>query len=136
MSGEKESVRRKGRRNAYQDTYDEIARMIDSEELLPGDQLPTYPQLTVRYGISHATATKVIRMLKEHGYVESSTKGTFVLRSRREALLQQLADILNALEKDGQDPVFETDRNGACIVGRVGAVCWRPSTASWAAEIF
>lgn len=131
-----EQVRRKGRRNAYREVYDEIARQIDSGQLAKGDQLPTYPQMEAQYNISHATATKVVRLLKEHGYVEGSTKGTFVLMPRSEWLLQQLADVLNALEEDKQAPQLEVDHGGSWIVSRVGAVGWKPRRSAWVAEIF
>jgi DNA-binding GntR family transcriptional regulator len=134
MSGEQ--VRRKGRRNAYREVFEEIAGQIDSGQLKRGDQLPTYPEMEKRYGISHATATRVVRLLKERGYVEGSTRGTFVHMTRSEWLFQQLADVLNALEEDGQDPQLEVSPNGSWVVGRAGAVNWRPQRSAWVAEIF
>lgn len=134
MSGEQ--ARRKGRRNAAREVFDEIARQIDSGRLKKGEQLPTYPRMEEQYGISHATATKVIRMLKEQGYVEGSTRGTFVRMTRSESLLQQLADVLNALEQDGQAPQLEAEQGSAWVVSRVGAVGWMPRREAWVAEIF
>lgn len=134
MSGEQ--ARRKGRRNAAREVYNEIAQQIDSGQLKRGDQLPTYPRMERQYGISHATATKVIRLLKEQGYVEGSTRGTFVLMTRSESLLQQLADVLNALEQDGQSPQLEVENSGSWVISRVGAVGWMPKREAWVAEIF
>lgn len=131
MGGEQGTERRKGRWNAYLEPYRQFMELIDSGQLAPGDQLPTYPEIEKRFDISHATATKVIRLLKENGYVCSSTQGVFVKWTKTDRLLQQLCDALNALEGDGQDPQLENSRDGSCIAVRSGAVCWNPHMGVW-----
>lgn len=127
MGGE----RRTGRWNAYMKPYTDFMQMIDSGRLQPGAQLPTYPVIEARYQISHATATKVIRLLRENGYVFSNTQGVFVKWSKADRQLHQLRAALNALEEDGQDPQLEMGQGGMCIATRSGAVCWDPKQETW-----
>lgn len=131
MGGEQGVKRRKGRWNSYLEPYQQFMEMIDSGQLVPGDQLPTYPEIEARFKISHATATKVIRLLRENGYVLSSTQGVFVRWTKTDRLLQRLCDTLNALEEDGQDPQLERSRDGMCVAVREGAVCWNPRVEAW-----
>ncbi|MFC3989607.1 GntR family transcriptional regulator [Actinoplanes siamensis] len=49
---------------------------IDAGELKPGDHLPSVRELAAGSGISHATAAKVIGVLKAEGYVITSTGAT------------------------------------------------------------
>lgn len=123
--------RRTGRWNAYMEPYTDFMRMIDSGRLKPGDQLPTYPVIEERYRISHATATKVIRLLRENDYVLSNTQGVFVKWTKTERLMHQLCIVLNALEEDQQDPQLEAGKGGMCIATRSGAVCWDPKREMW-----
>lgn len=135
MSGEK-GARRKGRPRAYLDVYRHFADLIDSGQLKPGDRLPRTWEIEEQHSVSHATASKAIRLLKEEGYVRSSTQGVFVHLMPHERLLHQLSEALNALEEAGQSPVLETNRNGSCIAGRSGAVCWSVRNGRWETEIF
>lgn len=50
--------------------------MIDAGELKPGDHLPSVRDLTAAFEISHATAAKVVALLKAEGYVTTSTGAT------------------------------------------------------------
>lgn len=120
-----------GHYNSYQETYDHFVELIDTGQLRPGDQLPTYPEIKDRFGISHATVSKVVRLLREGDYVHSSAQGVFVSRTKQDRLLQRLTDTLNALEEDGQSPQLETTRDGACVAVRTGAVCWNPRVEAW-----
>ncbi|GIF09918.1 GntR family transcriptional regulator [Actinoplanes siamensis] len=49
---------------------------IDAGELKPGDHLPSVRELAAGSEISHATAAKVISVLKAEGYVTTSTGAT------------------------------------------------------------
>lgn len=50
--------------------------MIDVGELKPGDHLPSVRDIARTFGIAHATAAKVVALLKAEGYVTTSTGAT------------------------------------------------------------
>jgi len=59
----------------------EIARLIETgaDGFKPGEQLPTYEEFRPRWGVSVATASRIIRDLKLAGLIDSVPgKGTFV----------------------------------------------------------
>lgn len=123
--------RRKGQRGVYEQVYNHYAQLIDGGQLQPDDRLPTSHELEQEWNISHATATKVIRLLRDNDYVYTSTQGTFVLLTQHDRLLKRLQDTLNALEAARQDIQLEVGKNGSCIMGRDGGVCWNSETEMW-----
>jgi DNA-binding GntR family transcriptional regulator len=136
MGGEKEISDQGGKRSSYQKLYADLAEQIDSGQLKPGDRLPTYPELKSRWQVSHATVSKVLRLLYERGYVRSSTRGVFVLQTRQERLLRQLCDAINELEKDGLDPQIKMNRHGGCIYTLAGEVYWNAKDETWESQVF
>ncbi len=126
-----EPGRRKGRYGAYREAYDHFAHLIDSGRMLPGDRLPTYEEIEKRFNISHATVTKVIRLLREARYVESTTRAVVVKYTTAQRLLAVLQDTLNDMEDQHQQVQVETDGAVSCISGRDGGVCWNPKTGLW-----
>lgn len=123
--------RRTGQRGVYAQVYNHYADLIDSGQLQPGDRMPTLHKVQSVWDISHVTAAKVMRLLRDDGYVRTSTQGTFVFLAKQDRLLKQLRDTLNALEEAGQDLQLEVGRNGSCILGRDGGVCWDNETETW-----
>lgn len=115
----------------YLGVLQHYAGLIDNGKLLPGDQLPTLPELTELHGISHLTATKVVRMLRDDDYVYTTTKGTFVYLTKQKRLFKKLCDALNELESDGQQLQLEDGESGWCVIGRDGGVCWDAEAAQW-----
>lgn len=57
----------------YMQVIAHIRGQIEAGELNPGDLIPSDRQLAVEYGISRATAQKVISALKAEGLVETET---------------------------------------------------------------
>jgi GntR family transcriptional regulator len=79
----------------YMQVIAHIRGQIEAGELNPGDLIPSDRQLAAEYGISRATAQKVISALKAEGLVETETgvgtrvsyPGTRVHRSGRDRAL-------------------------------------------------
>lgn len=59
--------------------YRQITRhyrdLIGSGELRPGDRLPPVRQLVARWGVAHATAAKVVAILRAEGLVTTTPGG-------------------------------------------------------------
>jgi DNA-binding GntR family transcriptional regulator len=65
-------------RAAYLQIADEIKRMIRSEELTPGDKLPSETALMAQHNVSRTVARQAISRLREDGYaVSHQGKGSF-----------------------------------------------------------
>lgn len=131
MLGDTVDGRRKGRRGVYREVYTHYADMIDSGQLGLGDRIPSSSRIATEWGISHATAAKVLRLLRDNGYVTATSKGTIVARTKIGRLLHRLSDALNALEDERQLLQLESDKHGSCIMGREGGVCWNVLTQRW-----
>ncbi|WP_020525392.1 TetR/AcrR family transcriptional regulator C-terminal domain-containing protein [Catelliglobosispora koreensis] len=53
----------------YQQIADDIRALISSGELSPGDRVPSARQITAKWGVAIATATKVLALLQQEGAV-------------------------------------------------------------------
>jgi GntR family transcriptional regulator len=62
----------------YHRVYKEIAREIESGQLLPGDRLPSERWLCDELGVSRATVRRAIEELAGDGLVEARGRGSFV----------------------------------------------------------
>src|SRR5207302_949049 len=70
-----------GRMTKYRRTMELILRMIDEQELAPGDRLPTEPELAQLAGVSMITLRRAIGELVARGMlVRRQGRGTFVAR--------------------------------------------------------
>jgi GntR family transcriptional regulator len=63
--------------------YTDIAEQLEAEirrgEFKPGDKLPTYTELGMRFGVGHQAVAKAIALLKDRGLVEGQPPiGVFV----------------------------------------------------------
>lgn len=123
--------RRKSPRGVYKDVYRHYAQLIDSDQMRPGDRIPTSSVIAKVWNISHATAAKSLHELRAEGYVTTSSKGTFVSHGKTLRLLHRLSDALNALEKEGQSLQIESGEHGTYIVCREGAVRWNELAQLW-----
>lgn len=66
----------------YQKIKQDIFRQIESNLLLPGDQLPTEHQLMEQYSVSRITISKALNELKKEGILDSFPgRGTFVAKT-------------------------------------------------------
>lgn len=131
MAKDAGTSRRKGRRGVYREVYSHYAELIDTGQLTPGDRVPSSSLLSVEWDISHATAAKVLQLLRDNGYTQASTRGSFVAHRKVERLLHRLSDTLNALEMERQSLQLESGEHGTCIMGREGGVCWNVLTMRW-----
>ncbi|MEU9163419.1 TetR/AcrR family transcriptional regulator C-terminal domain-containing protein [Streptomyces sp. NPDC048424] len=55
----------------YGQIVDELRRRIESGELAPGDRVPSTREITRRWGVAMATATKVLSELRREGMVHA-----------------------------------------------------------------
>lgn len=74
--------------------------MIDAGELKPGDHLPSVREIVATEEVAHATAAKVIALLKAEGYVTTSTGGAggTVVAARA----QTPADYVRTIQRTGK----------------------------------
>lgn len=120
------------RQSRYREVYEHFAALIDNGTMKPGDRLPTRPEIEKVWNVSHATATKAVCALRDDLYVRTNTSGTFVHLPHHDRVYQQLCNLLNVLEENGQDPhVMVSDGGIPVIHGRDGSVCWNPETEQW-----
>jgi len=75
------------KRTKYGDILHYLENLMESEELKPGDKLPSENELTEKFGISRQTVRKAIGLLEEEGAVRRVRgSGTYVSFDRRENL--------------------------------------------------
>lgn len=60
----------------------EIKARITDHRLMPGQAVPTVTALADEFGVARETAARVIRDLRDAGYVHTSPQGTFVIDRR------------------------------------------------------
>jgi GntR family transcriptional regulator len=69
-----------------QQRYEQIAadlrRRIETGEFQPGAQLPSWTEISARYGVSHSTVAKVMLLLRAAGLVETLPGVGVVVRER------------------------------------------------------
>jgi GntR family transcriptional regulator len=79
-----------GRSYPYQQVARTIIRKIRSGELGAGDKLPSIRDIAAEYGITTATAQKVVRELTDRGYAETTPGiGVFVSTTVPEEEVEQ-----------------------------------------------
>lgn len=75
------------KRTKYGDIVYYLKNLMESEELKPGNKLPSENELTEKFGISRQTVRKAIGLLEEEGAVRRVRgSGTYVSFDRRENL--------------------------------------------------
>lgn len=67
----------------YQHLADDVARMIASGTLRPGDKLPSLREMRVRRQVSLSTVTEAFRVLEDRGLIEARPQSGFYVRSAR-----------------------------------------------------
>jgi len=83
----------------YQQLRNQIVLGIASEELRPGEKLPTIRSLAQELGINMMTVSKTYQILKHEGYIASDRRhGAWVApRTDHEAILTKLEDALRLI---------------------------------------
>jgi GntR family transcriptional regulator len=59
----------------WQAIYDDLRHQIEHGDLLPGDRIPTEPELMEKYELSRGTARRALAQLEQAGLVKSSGPG-------------------------------------------------------------
>ncbi len=117
----------------YRVIADHYRDVIDVGGLQPGDPIPNGADLAREFDCHRTTAYKAIGTLKDWGYVISSPVGTFVAPTSR--LWERLTDILNALERRGEDPTVLATNGVPVIVGKSASALWDPEEEKWKQEV-
>jgi DNA-binding GntR family transcriptional regulator len=97
-------------RPAYIQIADDLRGQIEAGKHGPGDRLPSNRLLSEQYGVAAETLRQALDVLRSEGLIATqSTRGTFVLRKRRERVsgggpsaerLEQLESEVAALRKE------------------------------------
>lgn len=97
----------------------------------PGERLPSLSSIQENWGISHETAAKAVRALKDALYAQPTNQGTFVYLGSAARKYQLLCNLLNELEVAGQELQTEDGEGVPAITGRDGGVTRNPDTGLW-----
>ena len=66
----------------YQHLADDVASMIASGTLRPGDKLPSLREMRTRRQVSLSTVTEAFRVLEDRGLIEARPQSGFYVRRR------------------------------------------------------
>lgn len=91
----------------YAQLIDVIKDIISTDDLKPGDQLPSEPDLCDTYGISRTVVRHALRELEaESLIIRRKGKGTFVAQPKiNESLVQKLTGFYHDMLERGRKPV-------------------------------
>jgi GntR family transcriptional regulator len=90
------------RQPAYSIVYQDIKEKIGNGEYMPGDLLPTEPNLENEFSVSRTTIRKAIDLLSKDGYVSTQQgRGTEVLNPRTTQKLNFITSFSATLESQG-----------------------------------
>lgn len=104
MPKKKDPTNETGRASAVQHVLDEIVNAIIRGELAPGDQLPTEPELSQKYGVGRNSVREAIKQLQAFGVVYiRRPDGTFVADSFTRKMMDPLLYSLIFKKKDWDD---------------------------------
>ena len=116
----------------YLKIVDEVSEEIDTGVLKPGDRLPTIKDIAEQYACNRTTAHKALTLLQKRGYLVATPGGTRVAPA--DHMYGVLKDLLNVLEKRGEDPQVVVHNAIPAIVGRSATVRWFPGNEEWKLE--
>lgn len=114
----------------YAEIAENFRRRIDSGDLLPGDVIPTIPELMQETGSARATVSRAVALLQDEGYLtpgqgfEGRVHVNLGGPARKYAVL---LDALNSLEADGEDLQVP----GRRLTGRSSGITWNAKTKRW-----
>lgn len=93
------------RRPLYDQLKESVIDKINSDKLVPGDQLPSYKKLCEEYGVSHMTAFRAVRELINQGFLFTIPgSGIYVAERRSSIELNVLNSFTNSIRSQGRTP--------------------------------
>lgn len=115
-----------------QKIIDHFQEEIDLGNLRSGDPLPSGAEMARQFDCHRTTAYKAVKTLQERGYVISGPLGTVVAPPTR--VWWRLRDILETLERRGENPTLLDGGGTSCIMGKSATVAWHPKDEVWQLE--
>jgi GntR family transcriptional regulator len=70
------------RKPVYRQIADHYAEGIRCGAIKPGEKLPSETELMRRWQIASRTVRRAIKVLKDEGLVQTSRKGTYVIKAQ------------------------------------------------------
>lgn len=83
----------------YESVIEQIMDLIKSNELKPGDKLPTERELAEKFSISRGSLREAFRVLESKGLIKSKPGGGRFIREIRKNGQTNTANIISSLEK-------------------------------------
>ncbi len=108
------------KRKKYQTVLDHIISLIETNTLIPGQQLPTDAQLVAQFGVSRPTIARAMSDLVHSGLVERRAgAGSFVARKKIAEASQQTRTLGLLIPSLGETEIFEP------ICSEIASLCER-----------
>src|SRR5690625_792519 len=102
----------------YYQLSEQIKRLIETEQLLPGDLLPSEREYAERYNISRMTVRQAIsNLVTESLLYRKKGKGTFVAEKKFEQNLQGLTSFSEDMQLRGYTPSNQQIGRASCREG-------------------
>ena len=91
----------------YVQVHDALKEFIEHGDILPGDQLPSEPELCRLFDVSRTVIRQALRGLENEGLiVRQKGRGTFVAEPKiGESLFQELTGFYQDMAKKGRNPM-------------------------------
>lgn len=111
----------------YQQVMEDIRDKVDSGKFVPGDKIPSEPELSEEYSVSRITIRRAVSELVDDGYlVKRQGKGTFVCQRKLTRKICQKSEVQSFTDTCAEDGRVA----GAKVLG-VETVRARESEASF-----
>ncbi|MBO1217450.1 GntR family transcriptional regulator [Staphylococcus nepalensis] len=89
----------------YFQVYEDIKQKIQNGQYKEGEQLPSERNLYLQYDVSRITVREALKILEKEGYIRREHgRGSYVLGSQYNQMLNSLYNFKDEIEKNGDQP--------------------------------
>lgn len=89
----------------YLQVYEDIKQKIQNGQYKEGEKLPSERNLYSEYDVSRITIREALKLLEEEGYIKREHgRGSYVLGSQYNQMLDSLYNFKDEIEKNGDQP--------------------------------
>lgn len=89
----------------YLQVYEDIKQKIQNGQYKEGEKLPSERNLYSEYDVSRITTREALKLLEEEGYIKREHgRGSYVLGSQYNQMLDSLYNFKDEIEKNGDQP--------------------------------